>query len=170
MIIVQEKNLLWEIFLVDFVHKTWSLKSPEEKEIGLEKKVELYTIVRKRKRRKKTVCQYILIIDLKEKRKHFLSETLLLTYIINFRNICWKIQSVNMVKKLLTILSITSYLMVSGFLENLFKLQIFYLLLWTIELNLIVLDLSNVNKYILSFFLPKYELDKVVKIYEVWLM
>ena len=34
------KNLLWEILLVDFVHKTWSLKSPEEKEIGLEKKVE----------------------------------------------------------------------------------------------------------------------------------
>ena len=135
------------------MHKTWSLKSPEEKEIGLEKKVELsYHSEKKKKKKKKTVCQYILIIDLKEKRKHFLSETLLLTYIINFRNICWKIQSVNMVKKLLTILSITSYLMVSGFLENLFKLQIFYLLLWTIELNLIVLDLSNVNKYILSFF------------------
>ena len=67
--------------LVDFVHKTWSLKSPEEKEIGLEKKVELYTIVRKweKKKKKKKVCQYISIIDLKETRKHFLSETLLLS-------------------------------------------------------------------------------------------
>ena len=131
------KNLLWEFFLVDFVHKTWSLKSPEEKEIGLEKKVELYTIVRKweQKKKKKKVCQYISIIDLKETRKHFLSETLLLTYIIHSRNICWKIQSVNMVKKLLTILSITSYLMVSGFLDILFKLHkyVFPFLIFTIN-------------------------------------